>query len=446
MTSQVRYARKCSGTGLSGLVRGAGASFVFRSAGVGLQFFFNYVLARWLGADGVGLFYLAFTVTTIGSTIARVGLDNTILKAFSARSSEGDSASIGPIYRTGFRIVLVGSLLVGATTWLGAETLALNCFHEPRAGSAIQGMAFLVCPYSLLWFFSYCMQSLERIAYAQFLQSVCGQFLGFSVVLFLHYERTLDVGHLARGYTASTCVAAGIGWWLFSKAGSRAGIFAGGGQIQVRKLLKLAKPQFVSSLMQVSMVWAPMLTLGIFSPSVELGGYQIANRSAQLITFFFMAVNSIAAPRFSALHQRKDWVSLERTAQHATALSTALCAPLVIIFVVWPEGVMGLFGESFRGYWLALVCLTSGQLLYVSMGSVSYLLMMAGEERTYQKIAVLSAAVVVVGCFCLVPAYGATGAAVASAVGLATNHALAAVAVWKRLGISSFPLINRVSV
>src|SRR4051794_13544244 len=53
------------------------AAFAIQITGVGFSFLFSIMLARLIGAVGVGIYFLAITIVDIGATISRLGLENT---------------------------------------------------------------------------------------------------------------------------------------------------------------------------------------------------------------------------------------------------------------------------------------------------------------------------------------------------------------------------------
>lgn len=58
------------------IVRGSLLVFTLKIAGVGTNFGVNVVIARVLGADRAGVYYLALMVATIASVIGRVNRTN----------------------------------------------------------------------------------------------------------------------------------------------------------------------------------------------------------------------------------------------------------------------------------------------------------------------------------------------------------------------------------
>lgn len=62
-------------TAISSLV-----ALTVRVAGAGMAFLFTLLITRQLGAEQSGYFFLAFTLITFLSAIARLGFDNTIIR------------------------------------------------------------------------------------------------------------------------------------------------------------------------------------------------------------------------------------------------------------------------------------------------------------------------------------------------------------------------------
>ncbi len=58
------------------ILQGASIAAALKIISAGLVLGYNILLARLLGAQGVGIYYLALMVTTVASVIGRVGLDH----------------------------------------------------------------------------------------------------------------------------------------------------------------------------------------------------------------------------------------------------------------------------------------------------------------------------------------------------------------------------------
>jgi O-antigen/teichoic acid export membrane protein len=101
---------------------------------------------------------------------------------------------------------------------------------------------------------------------------------------------------------------------------------------------------------------------------------------------------------------------------------------------------MGLFGEEYVQAAHLLQILVVGQFINVITGSVGYLLNMSGHEKDMRNVVFFSGPLALgLGLF-LTPIYGATGAAVATAIALASQNLIAVYMVKKRLGFNTLNL------
>src|SRR5215218_3838513 len=107
----------------------SGAVFALRVSGAGMGFIFNVVLARSLGAQGAGIYYLALAVIGIGALISTVGIPDALLRFIAAHAAHGEWDKVAGAYRLGVKIsttaaVACTALLVGTAPWLSEYVFA----------------------------------------------------------------------------------------------------------------------------------------------------------------------------------------------------------------------------------------------------------------------------------------------------------------------------------
>ena len=191
---------------------------------------------------------------------------------------------------------------------------------------------------------------------------------------------------------------------------------------------------------QLAMQWAPTLLLGALEDSDSVARYHVAARTALLIGFVLIAVNSIAAPKFASLYATGESAALEHIARRTTHIMTVAALPIAAVFVIWPEAVLRLFGAEFTAAAPLLRILAVGQFINAAMGAVANLLFMTGHERDFRNICIACAVVSTVGGYAAIGRFGEMGAA---SVGCATSilvNVLSAVMVRRRLGFRSVGL------
>ena len=114
----------------------------------------------------------------------------------------------------------------------------------------------------------------------------------------------------------------------------------------------------------------------------------------------------------------------------------AIAFPIAVLMLVFPSYIMSVFGEGFSDGKLFLQILVIGQLINVVAGSVGMLLVMSGHEKDFRNSVLFSGPIAIVLAFLLVPIFGATGSAVATAVAVAAQNLLCLYWVKRRLRIT----------
>ncbi len=189
--------------------------------------------------------------------------------------------------------------------------------------------------------------------------------------------------------------------------------------------------------MGLGVQWAGQLVSAAYVPPEELAILAVAQRTAMLTSFVLMAVNLVVAPKFAALYKQGKTEQLERIALKATKLMVLFALPIVGFMLIFPEGLMMLFGEQYKSGANLLRILAVGQFINVMTGSVGYLLSMSGHERDLRNVVFISGPMAMILALVLTPLYGVTGAATATAIALASQNLLAVVMVKRRLGFNT---------
>ena len=64
---------KITDEGYSQLIKGTSVAFSLKLAGVAFNFLFNYLIAKYYGAEGAGIYFLALTLVTVATVLGRWG-------------------------------------------------------------------------------------------------------------------------------------------------------------------------------------------------------------------------------------------------------------------------------------------------------------------------------------------------------------------------------------
>lgn len=410
---------------------------MLRILGAMLGLAMGVLLARLLGPDGYGLFYLCVTIVLIMATLGRMGMESPLIKFMASSEAEGRPEKIRSYYREAMRLSLLASL--GATCFLYLSLPYVGQVFPEVAGlkSALAIMGLAIVPSALLVLLGRCLQGLKRIKESLLILAVVVPFFASLFIFFLVPEYGLEAALWSwLAANVLTLILALIFWrGAVTQIYSLTPI-----EINKTEFLASSMPMFAVILMNLLIVWLPTIILGMWVDASSLGIYSAANKVSLLMTFAQTAVNSIAAPKFAALYKQGDIDTLAAVAQKAARLLFLQALPFLLLLLFIPEIVLSLFGEEFTQGSVVLRILAFSQFINVMAGSVGYLLTMSGGERLMRSCLLASSIVCILLNFTLIPFYGLIGAAIASCITMATQMLIATVLVHQKLKIVVFPL------
>ena len=418
------------------VLHGSVSAATIKVLGMGLGFGYNILLARLLGAEGVGVYYLALSVTTIGVIIGQVGLGSVLLRFTAANVALQNWEKVAGIYRNGILMAAGTSITVSMIVFGVAPWLANTFYSEPALARPLQVMAFAIFPMSLLLLHAELLKGLRKIRPAILINSV-GVPL-FNIPLFILINAKLGVLGAATAYVISTGLVFFIGIKLWSHSTPQ--IRGVRGHFDTRVLVVTGFPLFVIAIMNLVMDQINLILLGVWTNSETVGIYGIALRTAVLTSFILFAVNSVVAPKFAALYAQENYEALATLARNIVRISSLVALFFVSPFILAPSWILGVFGSEFAEGTTILPILAIGQFINVITGPVGLLLTMTGYEKVQRNNVILSACLDIFLCLILIPSYGAAGAAIAASLSLIFKNINATFLVQRYLSINVWPI------
>lgn len=408
-------------------------AMAIKAGAVVAAFLFNVILSRELNAAGAGQYFLALNVAMLATVLARIGLDNVVLRVVADSQAKGESAVLMAQSNGAFRLVAMGALATTVAVWLGGDFLAVALFDSPDVAASIRLMSLSILPASLLALLAQAHLGREHLITGMSLQSFMVPVVGCALLplMFAWLGKT----GAAATYVASTSLSllAGLVLW-FGRLEKPETPTAPNYADLVRPGLAL----FWVAVMDVVMISIGSLSLGIFATDSEVGVFNIAYRVATITSLGLVAANAVVAPRIAALHAQGRRDELQAFVAKANLVVTAITVPAALVFLSVPNVVLAIFGSEFSAQGAtALRILTAGHFVSVAAGSVGYLLMMCGHERSMRNVLIASAGTSLVLHVVLVPSYGVLGAAIGSGLTMAAMNLTLIAIVYRKVGVLS---------
>jgi O-antigen/teichoic acid export membrane protein len=423
---------------IQGIIGETVFAFVMKVLAACSGFLLNIVLARLLGAEGTGVYYLALSCISIAIMVSQFGLGQTLLRFIAVSSLQGDWVAIRGIIKISQRLCLSLAFLVSVSIFFSSSFLSAYFFHNSSLEVLIQWMVFAIVPGALFVLYGYSLQALRKINESIFITSVCMPLLSALLMCILIPE--FGIKGSIWSYVIASWATLFFSFYLWRKFTPQ--LLGIEGFFKVSSLLKSNIPLFWVSLSQLTMVWSSSIMLGMWSTERDVGLFNIANKTALLVSFILSCVNTVIAPKFASIYHEGNFKELQDLVSRATALMVVIAAPIAIIMIIFPQYIMSLFGNQFIEGANILIILAIGQFVYVVTGAVGYLLTMSGHERMMKNIMILCSLLIVSMNYLLIPRFGAQGAAIATSITLIFQNVAIAFVIWKIMGIVAIPYAN----
>ena len=412
------------------LVKGSGIAFVLRIVGIIAGYGFTLLVTRTLGAEAWGIFALSLVVLQIASVIGRLGMDTALLRFTAEYVAKGEIGTLKDIYKKALTLVVPFSILVAISVYFLSPILANKVFHKPYLTNYFRIVSFIIVPFVLLWIHSESIRGLKKIKEYMLLQQT-GIFT-IAVILFLIGLSFLKSHFLPPiSYSISIFVLATISIYLWRKYLLHllspsaisdsftihcSPLTTHRSPFTYQSLLTVSLPMLLSSSLALIMGWTDTIILGMFRSAQEVGVYNVALRVSMITSITLMAINTIAAPKFAEFWGKRDVKGLAKVAQQSTKLIFWTSFPLLLLFLIFPKPILGIFGEEFKIGSGSLIILTLGQFINAIAGSVLTILTMVERQQIVMQLLLLSVIVNIILNILLIPKFGMYGSAIATSV------------------------------
>lgn len=416
------------------LAKSSFVAFSLKIISAAVGFILNIALARALGAEGAGMYYLALSVTTISSVISRYGLDNSLIRFVAASASQGKWEEVAGLYKNGVLISGGASLIVTCVLETIAPLLAKYIFSNPELSSQIRFMALSIVPFSLLNIHAALFIAMKKIRDAMVVQGLCLPI----ITLFLLFPFAKHAGALgaAGAYVLSCISVCGFAAWLWRK--SMPQLKNVRSAFNFEEIKSTSGRMYAIALTNLVVDMTDVLMVGAFLNSTAVGIYSAASRTVMLNSIILLATNAVVGPLFSSLWTNNKKQELNSMARLTTRGMALLALPIFFAVMFFPRLILSAFGKDFIAGIDVLRILELGQFIALATGPVAYLLMMTGHEAFHRNNIILCAVINMALNAILIPILGMIGAAIATTSALTLKNGLALIYVRKKLGIRIF--------
>lgn len=399
---------------LSRLIKGAGIIFFGSVFGSFVNYLYNIYIARTLGPEPYGLYYLSLYVFNIIAIISLLGMNQAILRYVSLYNGTGRDDKIKGTIKTGTLLVLVISCLSSSILFFLSDIIAITCFNKIQIGSLLRIFAIgipFICISNLFMYATQAVQIMKYRAYIKEILEPLSKFFFSFIFLFLGWQL---IG-LLRAFVISLIISAVLFSYYLLK------IFP---QIRLnikhkynfKELLCFSVPLIPVDIFRVITHRIEALMLGHFRSPHEVGLYCVVSQTSGLISLILMSFNAIFAPMISDMYNKRQFLRLGKLFKIVTRWVFTIAFPIVLIMVFFSKEILIIFGDKFKAASSCLIILSLGQFAHSSTGPVAFMLTMSGQSLLMLINACFILFLRITFNIFLIPKFGLQGAAVAGTI------------------------------
>ena len=407
------------------------------------RYLYSALLARWVGPEYLGIYSMANAIMLISEVLSKMGMETGVMRFVSRLDPERDNDKISEIIASAIKMCALFSLFFMIVLISCSSYIVSNILSEKSLMVSVLIVFAISIPFNASTLVAAAAtQGYKKLKY----KSIVTQFINPTILLvsmiicywFFSAESALMFPMLITGIVG--CIA------MFQPLKYLSGIRRQ--QIIKTKfnydLLKFSYPFMFVIILQTFMHWMDILMLGYFTNASTVGLYHPSARTAGLLQALLMSFISIYAPMISQFHSEKNILKMNQTYKMVSRWLLVFSIPISIMFILFPENILSLFGKEYISSSNVLIILTIATLLQAIFGAASPTLGMSGFTRLI-LINTSIAFIFNLGLnYTLIPLYGINGAAYATLITLTIIGCIrvAQVRIFLKMNLFSFKMLK----
>lgn len=412
-------------------------TFAARGVAAGGTFLLSYILATLVSVQDFGAFMICFSIMIGLQVFSSIGTDRATLKFMGVAVSNNSKNEVNWIYRQGFVINLIIGVLFSVLLWVFAPLISDWLFTDQNLGVTSLKVTALVTPlYSIIYMCNFILKGWGKANVSCLFEIGCISII-LSVMIIIASEIfnfQLNVVNLMQMLASVLAVYLIVAFSLVVRVYKKSALMLTD-KISFERGFYKSLPDFLLvGIIFYYTQWGLSIVLGFFETESEVAIFSLGLRIAMIVGFILTVYDSILGPRFARLYHEGNNQGLKDLAQKSAL--QMFCFSLVpsVVFLIWPQWVLGFFGTDYSTASSVLRILVTAQLINVMTGSVVLFLLMTDSQKIARDILVLSVVIGGVASFFLIPRFGAEGAAVSLFICLVIQNFLAVYVVKKKFG------------
>ena len=379
------------------------------------------VIVRSLSTADYGVFSLAMSIVLLGIVVSGLGLAIGSQRFIALYRGKGDMERAKGTLYAGAVLFAIATVVVTAALMAGSDAIA-SVLDMPDLTWILFVMAFLLPTTGAADLIISYFQGFEIITAKAYFGCIGRSVLTTAAVIVAALVHKTVLAMVLALVVGNAVVLATLVYYAHKRFPDLSDVKP---RVEYKKLLLFSLPLAATGVTAQVMVQTDTIMLGYFSTAKEVGIYNAAVPLYHLLPLFLIAVAFIFAPVAARMIGERKQGELRELYASVTKWLFVFTLPAWFIFFFYPSQLLELlFGARYMGAAFALQILSAGEFVHTLVGPNGTTLTSYGKTTLLMIDAVLAAILNIVLNLLLIPRYGISGAAIATAISLAVSNVL----------------------
>ncbi len=428
-----------TGQNVLGLAIGAVATFAAQ-----------VLITNALGDEAFGVVTLTTQAAFIAAAATRFGMDVANVRLVAILAGRDEVARARGLVRRSVGIAAAVSVPFSVVAYFASPWLAERFTAVPELAEPAFRAAAVTVPFAALAFvYMGATRGLKIMRYTLYSQWIV-QPIGWIVLTLAFWAGSKTAGMTTLAFGASWALAlavASVGWEREQRRlPALAGVGSGIAEENVGALVRFGALRAPATLFSQLIFWTDLFVLSVLwsdrgpAGASQVGVYGAVLRAGQALFLFLTSVSLTFSPFVADLHHRGEREQLDSLYKNVTRWTLAATIPVLLVLGVLPEETLRIFGPEFTSGAGALRILIVGMIMPVMVGTVGFILIMAGRTG-WDLVVYLGGFAIDIGVALALAGpsgLGIRGAAIAQALTLSFSAVARLLLVRRFLGIWPF--------
>ena len=408
-----------------------GASLVLTTAS-------TFVLSRLLGPTGLGQFRLGSVVVQLLTTFCLLGLDSGLSRYLPVLEARGGNGSRNLLARSS-RVVIAISLALSLALFLGEPALGTYYFHSPGMTNVMRVFSLQVPVLVLFRFLAGAVKAAKRVDLASKITNILSPAIFLVFVAMIGFTYPGLYGTIAARILAQLVAVLCLLLFVMRRF-PKVPTTEPAENSLFRDYLRLSVPLFFIGIGYQLLSQMDTIMLGHFASERDVGIYSVALKVSSFVAIGLGTLIPIVTPLFSQFSATRDNALTEALFTTVTKWACYSALSIFSCIAIFRVEILHLFGKGFTVGATVLLILATGQLVNAATGPTGALLTMTGKQKWELGNTMSMIAFNFLLNLVLIPRMGLLGAAIATALSIATINGLKLVQVYTLLGLQAYNL------